>query len=161
MADDEDDMDVDWGAALAEDHNAPNPDDDDDMDVDWGAALAGDHNAPNVEDDPDMAAALAGIEADEKKSSAPSLGSALGLGDNLDAVYDVDVNIRAVLGWSVMPMSQILKLGRGAVVELDRGVGDPIDVYSSDQKIAEGEVVVVEDMLAVSIGDIMRSKRSR
>lgn len=136
--------------------------DDDDMSVDWGAALAEDHNAPDVEDDVDMAAALAGIEAEEEqKSSAPSLGSALGLGDNLDAVYDVEVNIRAVLGWSIMPMSQILKLGRGAVVELDRGVGDPIDIYSSDQKIAEGEVVVVEDKLAVSIGDIMRSKRSR
>lgn len=141
-------------------------DDDDDLSVDWGAALAEDHNAPDVEDDVDMAAALAGIEAEEsQKSSAPSggdsLGSALGLGDDLDAVYDVEVNIRAVLGMSVMPMSQILKLGRGAVVELDRGVGDPIDIFSSDQKIAEGEVVVVEDKLAVSIVEIMRSKRSR
>jgi len=136
--------------------------DDDDLSVDWGAALAEDHNAPDAEDDVDMAAALAGIEAEEaEKSSAPSLGSALGLGDDTDAVYDVEINIRAVLGMSIMPMSQILKLGRGAVVELDRGVGDPIDIFSSDQKIAEGEIVVVEDKLAVSIGNIMRSKRSR
>ena len=141
-------------------------DEDDDLSVDWGAALAEDHNAPDVEDDVDMAAALAGIEAEEAEKSsapapAPSLGSALGLGDDLDAVYDVEINIRAVLGISIMPMSQILKLGRGAVVELDRGVGDPIDIYSSDQKIAEGEIVVVEDKLAISIGNIMRSKRSR
>ncbi|NVK20643.1 MAG: FliM/FliN family flagellar motor switch protein [Methylocystaceae bacterium] len=141
--------------------------DDDDLSVDWGAALAEDHNAPSLDEDVDMAAALADIEAEEaQKSSAPSsegqtLGDALGLGDNLEAVYDVEVNVRAVLGMSIMPMSQILKLGRGAVVELDRGVGDPIDVFSSDQKIADGEVVVVEDKLAVSIGNIMRSKRSR
>jgi flagellar motor switch protein FliN/FliY len=146
-------------------------DDDDDLSVDWGAALAEDHNAPSMDEDMDMAAALAEIEAEEAQKKAgggddgeddgATLGGALGYSDSIDAVYDVEVSIRAVLGMAVMPMSQILKLGRGAVVELDRGVGDPIDVFSSDQKIAEGEVVVVEDKLAVSIGDIMRSKRSR
>ncbi|WP_417821229.1 FliM/FliN family flagellar motor switch protein [Terasakiella sp.] len=145
--------------------------DDDDLSVDWGAALAEDHNAPSMDEDMDMAAALAEIEAEEAQKAASgggngdeggaTLGGALGYSESMDAVYDVEVSIRAVLGMAVMPMSQILKLGRGAVVELDRGVGDPIDVFSSDQKIAEGEVVVVEDKLAVSIGDIMRSKRSR
>lgn len=146
-------------------------DDDDDLSVDWGAALAEDHNAPSLDDDMDMAAALAEIEAEEaaKQSGSgnmgdqngPTLGDALNFREDDEAVYDVEVNIRAVLGMSIMPMSQILKLGRGAVVELDRGVGDPIDVFSSDQKIADGEVVVVDDKLAVSIGNIMRSKRSR
>lgn len=133
-------------------------DDDDDMDIDWGAALAEDDN---VELDEKQQAALSGIEAEPTPSAPQTLGEALDLGDDLDAVYDVEVSVRAVLGMSIMPMSQILKLGRGAVVELDRGVGDPIDVFSSDQKIADGEVVVVEDKLAVSIGSIMRSKRSR
>lgn len=147
--------------------------DDEDLSVDWGAALAEDHNAPSMDEDVDMAAALAEIEQEESQKAAggdgggggqggsETLGDALGYGDSVEAVYDVEVSVRAVLGMAVMPMSQILKLGRGAVVELDRGVGDPIDVFSSDQKIAEGEVVVVEDKLAVSIGDIMRSKRSR
>jgi len=146
--------------------------DDEDLSVDWGAALAEDHNAPSMDEDVDMAAALAEIEAEEAQKAtggggggddqgSETLGGALGYSDSVEAVYDVEVSVRAVLGMAVMPMSQILKLGRGAVVELDRGVGDPIDVFSSDQKIAEGEVVVVEDKLAVSIGDIMRSKRSR
>ncbi len=145
-------------------------DDDDDLSVDWGAALAEDHNAPSLDDDDDMAAALAAIEAEEAEKAASggsggddgaeTLGDALGLRGSVEAIYDVEISVRAVLGMAVMPMSQILKLGRGAVVELDRGVGDPIDVFSSDQKIAEGEVVVVEDKLAVSIGEIMRSKRS-
>jgi len=147
--------------------------DDEDLSVDWGAALAEDHNAPSMDEDVDMAAALAEIEEEESQKAtggggggddqgrSETLGDALGYGDGVEAVYDVEVSVRAVLGMAVMPMSQILKLGRGAVVELDRGVGDPIDVFSSDKKIAEGEVVVVEDKLAVSIGDIMRSKRSR
>ncbi|MDV7339209.1 FliM/FliN family flagellar motor switch protein [Terasakiella sp. A23] len=132
---------------------------DDDMDIDWGAALAEDDS---IELDERQQAALSDIEAEPAPAAGgPTLGDALGLGDDVEAVYDVEVNVRAVLGMSIMPMSQILKLGRGAVVELDRGVGDPIDVFSSDQKIADGEVVVVEDKLAVSIGNIMRSKRSR
>lgn len=138
-------------------------DDDDDLSVDWGAALAEDDN---IELDDRQQAALAGIEAEPDPAPAPAggggptLGDALGFGDSVEAVYDVEIDVRAVLGMTTMPMSQILKLGRGAVVELDRGVGDPIDVFSADQKIADGEVVVVEDKLAVSIGNIMRSKRS-
>ena len=137
-------------------------DDDDDLSVDWGAALAEDDN---VELDERQQAALAGIESEPDPAPAggdggPTLGDALGFGDSVEAVYDVEIDVRAVLGMAIMPMSQILKLGRGAVVELDRGVGDPIDVFSADQKIADGEVVVVEDKLAVSIGNIMRSKRS-
>lgn len=142
-------------------------DDDDDLSVDWGAALAEDHNAPSMDEDDDMAAALAQIEAEEadKKAAgdsggAATLGEAMGLSKSVEAVYDVEIDVRAVLGMSVMPMSQILKLGRGAVVELDRGVGDPIDLYSAEQKVADGEIVVVEDKLAISIGNIMRSKRS-
>lgn len=143
-------------------------DDDEDLSVDWGAALAEDHNAPSQDEDMDMAAALADIEAEEaeKKSAGgggegPSLGNAMGFEDADEAVYEVEVEVRAVLGMSNMPMSQILKLGRGAVVELDRGVGDPIDLYSSDQKIAKGEVVVVEDKLAISIGTVLRSRKNR
>jgi len=84
----------------------------------------------------------------------------MGLSTVVEAVYDVEIDVRAVLGMSIMPMSQILKLGRGAVVELDRGVGDPIDLFSAEQKVADGEIVVVDDKLAISIGNIMRSKRS-
>lgn len=142
-------------------------DDDDDLSVDWGAALAEDHNAPSMDEDDDMAAALAQIEAEEAGEKAAgdsegpaTLGEAMGLSKSIEAVYDVEIDVRAVLGMSVMPMSQILKLGRGAVVELDRGVGDPIDLYSAEQKVADGEIVVVDDKLAISIGNIMRSKRS-
>ncbi|MGY9061627.1 MAG: flagellar motor switch protein FliN [Rhodospirillales bacterium] len=73
----------------------------------------------------------------------------------LEALLDVEVEITAVLGTSMMPISQILKLGRGAVVELNRNVGEDIEVHANNRVVANGEVVVVEDRLGVSLSDIV------
>ncbi|MES2252324.1 MAG: flagellar motor switch protein FliN [Pseudomonadota bacterium] len=78
----------------------------------------------------------------------------------LEAVYDVPVQISAVLGRSTMPVHQLLKLGRGAVVELDRRVGEAIDIYVNNRLIARGEVVVVDDHLGVTMTEIIKSDRS-
>ena len=74
----------------------------------------------------------------------------------LDAVLDVSVDITAVLGTAMMPISQILKLGRGAVVELNRGVGEDIEIHANNRLVATGEVIVIEDRLGVNINDIVR-----
>jgi len=66
-------------------------------------------------------------------------------GKDLEAVYDIPVQLSAVLGKATMQVSQLLKLGRGAVVELDRKVGEAIDIYVNDRLVARGEVVVVEE----------------
>ena len=63
---------------------------------------------------------------------------------DLEAVYDIPVQISAVLGRANMQVSQLLKLGRGAVVELDRKVGEAIDIYVNNRLVARGEVVVDE-----------------
>lgn len=78
----------------------------------------------------------------------------------LEAVYDVPVQISAVLGRSTMPVHQLLKLGRGAVVELDRRVGEAIDIYVNNRLVARGEVVVVDDHLGVTMTEIIKSERS-
>lgn len=78
----------------------------------------------------------------------------------LDAIYDIPVQISAVLGKSSMQVSQLLKLGRGAVVELDRKVGEPIDIYVNNRLVARGEVVVVEDRLGVTMTEIIKSDRA-
>ncbi|MEM6490410.1 MAG: flagellar motor switch protein FliN [Pseudomonadota bacterium] len=72
------------------------------------------------------------------------------------AVYDIPVNISAVLGKASMQVSQLLKLGRGAVVELDRKVGEPIDIFVNNRLVARGEVVVVDDRLGVTLTEIVR-----
>lgn len=75
----------------------------------------------------------------------------------LEAVYDVPVSVKAVLGTANMHIHQLLKLGRGAVVELDRKVGDAIDVYVNDRLVARGEVVIVEDKLGITMTEIVKS----
>ena len=79
---------------------------------------------------------------------------------DLEAVYDMPVQISAVLGKSTMQVSNLLKLGRGAVVELDRKVGEAIDIYVNNRLVARGEVVVVEDRLGVTMTEIIKSDPS-
>ena len=79
---------------------------------------------------------------------------------DLEAVYDIPVRVSAVLGKSTMQVSQLLKLGRGAVVELDRKVGEAIDIYVNNRLVARGEVVVVEDRLGVTMTEIIKTDRN-
>ena len=76
---------------------------------------------------------------------------------DLEAVFDVPVTVSAVLGKSAMEVSHLLKLGRGTVVELDRKVGEAIDIYVNDRLVARGEVVLVEDRLGVTMTEIIKS----
>jgi flagellar motor switch protein FliN/FliY len=81
------------------------------------------------------------------------------MASDVTAIYDIPVQISAVLGRSTMQVSQLLKLGRGAVVELDRKVGEAIDIYVNNRLVARGEVVVVEDKLGVTMTEIVKSDR--
>ncbi|MEK9970227.1 MAG: flagellar motor switch protein FliN [Ferrovibrio sp.] len=78
---------------------------------------------------------------------------------DLQAVFDIPVHVSAVLGKANMQVSQLLKLGRGAVVELDRKVGEAIDIYVNNRLVALGEVVVVEDRLGVTMTEIIKGGR--
>ncbi|ESQ84605.1 flagellar motor switch protein FliN [Asticcacaulis benevestitus] len=77
---------------------------------------------------------------------------------DLAPVFDVPVNISAVLGKSYMSVSQLLKLGQGSVLELDRKVGEAIDIYVNNRLVARGEVVVVDDRLGVTMTEIIKSE---
>ena len=74
------------------------------------------------------------------------------------AVYDVDVDVTAVLGTASLLVNQLLKLGRGAVVELGQNVGDPIDLRINNRLVGRGEVIVDEDRLAISITEMIQNK---
>ena len=101
-----------------------------------------------------VAAAEPGTEsALESKDHEDGVGSVAGL----EAVYDIPVQISAVLGKSTMQVSQLLKLGRGAVVELDRKVGEAIDIYVNNRLVARGEVVVVNERLGVTMTEIIKA----
>lgn len=88
-------------------------------------------------------------------------GAAPGVNNNrsaadLQAVYDVPVNIQAVLGRAQMEVASLLRLGRGSVVELDRKVGEAIDIYVNNRLVARGEVVVVDERLGVTMTEIIK-----
>lgn len=77
------------------------------------------------------------------------------------ALLDVPLEVTAVLGTANMKVSQLLKMGRGAVVQLDRSVGEDIEIRANGNLIAKGEVVVVEDHLAVTMTKIFKTNVGR
>lgn len=79
---------------------------------------------------------------------------------DLEAVFDVPVTVSAVLGKSAMEVSSLLKLAKGTIVELDRKVGEAIDIYVNDRLVARGEVVLVEDRLGVTMTEIIKAGQS-
>lgn len=115
---------------------------------------------------------LADLDAEQpeapprKDDNDDSIGSAMtDMGDlprsakDLEAVYDIPVQVSAVLGKTTMAVSSLLKLGRGAVVPLDRKVGEAIDIYVNNRLVARGEVVVVEDRLGVTMTEIIKTDK--
>lgn len=161
----EDDMAAAIAAEQAERAAAGGDDDEEFGEDDMAAAIAAEQaeragGQPDVElNDMDMAAAMAAEQQGGGGGSEPeTLGGAWAskLSMHPGAVQDIVVDLTAVLGTAEMKVSNLLKIGRGAVIELDRRVGDTVDIRVSGQSIARGEVVVVEDHLAVSITDLVK-----
>jgi flagellar motor switch protein FliN/FliY len=75
---------------------------------------------------------------------------------DLQTVFDVPVNISAVLGRAHLSVAQLLKLAQGSVLELDRKVGEAIDIYVNNRLVARGEVVIVDDRLGVTMTEIIK-----
>ena len=75
---------------------------------------------------------------------------------DLAPVFDVPVNISAVLGRAHLSVAQLLQLSQGSILELDRKVGEAIDIYVNNRLVARGEVVVVEDRLGVTMTEIIK-----
>jgi flagellar motor switch protein FliN/FliY len=79
---------------------------------------------------------------------------------DLEAVFDVPVQVSAVLGRAHMDVGALLKLGPGTVLELDRKVGEAIDIYVNNRLVARGEVVLVEDKLGVTMTEIIKADQN-
>jgi flagellar motor switch protein FliN/FliY len=88
-----------------------------------------------------------------------NLGQTAASGTPIDYLFDVTVTMTAELGHTTLPLGEVLKLGVGSVVELDRFVGEPVDLSVKGVLLARGEVVVVEDRFAIRIKEIMKPKQ--
>lgn len=76
---------------------------------------------------------------------------------DLKPVFDVPVSVQAVIGRTTIEVSDLLRLGPGSVLELDRRVGEAIDIYVNSRLVARGEVVVVDDRLGVTMTEIIKN----
>ncbi|MGH7078430.1 MAG: flagellar motor switch protein FliN [Acetobacteraceae bacterium] len=91
-----------------------------------------------------------------RESAAPAGRTAR----DLEAVYDIPVTVSAVLGRTTMQVNQLLKLARGAVIELDRKLGEAIEIYVNNRLVARGEVVMIdESRLGVTMTEIVKTER--
>ena len=75
---------------------------------------------------------------------------------DLEAVYDIPVKVSAILGKSKIKVSQLLKINKGTIIELDKKVGEAIDIYVNNNLVARGEVVVVDDKLGITMTEIVK-----
>jgi flagellar motor switch protein FliN/FliY len=104
---------------------------------------------------PDLSSA-APLGADVTVAGDEEDAERIRMAQDLEAVFEVPVNVSAVLGKTHMEVSNLLKLGRGTIVELDRKVGEAIDIFVNDRLVARGEVVVVDERLGVTMTEIIK-----
>jgi flagellar motor switch protein FliN/FliY len=136
-----------------------------------------DHNdspIPNPASEPDdaaIAAAQAAIAVARQANAAPVPPSTAGptaarfpsfdnipsmrMPEGMDLLSDVNLNVKIELGRTKMLLEDVLKLGEGTVVELDKLAGDPVDIYVNDRPVARGEVLVLNDNFCVRISEIL------
>lgn len=102
---------------------------------------------PDIE--PDQAAPL--------PKSAETSATGANVGKSIDAVLNVGMNIQIVLGYSRMPISDLLTFSRGSVIELDKKIGEPVDVIINQSLVARGDLIKVGDnRIGISLTEIVQ-----
>jgi flagellar motor switch protein FliN/FliY len=95
-------------------------------------------------------------EMDAPERNEPDVSYVERTAGDLEAVFDVPVRVSVVLGRTKMPVSQLLKLDTGTVIELDRQVGEAVEIYVNDRLVARGEIVLVDNRLGVTMTEIIK-----
>src|SRR6218665_1593291 len=102
-----------------------------------------------------------GADLGLEERAAPDRGSAERAGErsaaDLEAVFDVPVRISVVLGRTRIPVANLLKMDVGTVVELDRQVGEAVEIFVNERLVARGEIVLVENRLGVTMTEIIKA----
>ena len=112
---------------------------------------------PDASKDAEKAAEKTAAGANDRRSASPGRRDTdVDPRSNLSALHNVPVDVQVVLGKTRLPIGNILKLGRGAVVEVDRKVGEAVEVHVNNRVVARGEVVIVDDdRLGVTLTEIV------
>lgn len=105
----------------------------------------------------------AGGKTEPTKFTMPELSGAEGASgiQGMSMLSDVTLNVKIELGRTRMLVEDVLKLGEGAVVELEKLAGDPVDVYVNERHVARGEILVLNDNFCVRISEIVEAPTER
>lgn len=100
-----------------------------------------------------------GSGTDAKPVELPAFtgGTGSGAPASIDLLSDVSLQVKIELGRTRMLVEDVLRLADGAVVELDKLAGDPVDIYVNERHVARGEVLVLNDNFCVRINEILES----
>lgn len=88
--------------------------------------------------------------AEEKKNTPDNM--------SMESIASVSVVVSAVLGKTVMQIESILALRLGSVIELNRKVGEQIELYANDKLIAKGEIIILDDTVGITLTDIVKEQ---
>jgi flagellar motor switch protein FliN/FliY len=159
---DQDDLAAQWAASLGDDDAAPaagaggGATDDDALAAEWASALATDEQA-DVKKEKEQAAFASQAKVadfkdltDEAKAHRPEGG-----GRELDFILDIPLDVSAELGRARLLINELLQLGQGSVVELNKLAGEPLEVYVNGKMVARGEAVVINEKFGIRLTDII------
>ena len=104
--------------------------------------------------DPDQGVTFEEMTANTRDNATPAGERSAA---DLEAVFDVPVRISVILGRARIPVASLMKMDIGSVVELDRQVGEAVDIYVNDRLVARGEIVLVENRLGVTMTEIVKA----
>lgn len=99
----------------------------------------------------------AGVQAQSVEFTEAGGGKATGGGTSIDLLLDIDVPVIVTIGQAEIPVQQLLQLGPGSVLKLDKPIDAPVDLYLQDVRFASGSIVVVDGKFAVRIKEILNS----
>ena len=100
---------------------------------------------------------MSALEKTKEPATLPEISNPAGMDRPLlESIYDVPVKVTAVLGKTRMNVAELMALDAGAVIELDRRVGEPIDLYVNDKLVARGELVMVDGVLGVTMTEVVK-----
>ncbi len=80
---------------------------------------------------------------------------------SIDSLYEIPVKVSVMLGKTHMQIDDLLKLGKGSVVELDKKVGEPVDICINDKIVAKGEIVIVDNKIGVTLTELVNTDRNK
>lgn len=152
---DQDALAAEWAAAL-EQENGEQKNDDEKLAAEWAAALAEDEQTAVKEEKEKKTLASQASSASFKdmteEANAPRVD---GTRRELDFILDIPLDVSAELGRTRLLINELLQLGQGSVVELDKLAGEALEVYVNGKLVARGEAVVINEKFGVRLTDII------